>query len=527
MPESAPLSIAPPEFGMVNYAVVALYMLAMLAVGIWAGRSTKGSAGYFTAEGKVHHVLVGISILGTYLSGLTMMALPALSYGTADWTWTVQLPFLLVTGFVITGFVLPRYREAGCLSVYEFLERRIHVSSRLIASASFIVLAIGRSGLVLYLPALAFNKVTGSNLIATILAMGVIVAVYTVLGGIKGVIWTDVIQVGIFVVGALATVYYVFALGGNVFAVANEYHKFRTLDLSLDVTKVVTAWLVLETIFQTIRIYSTQQEMTQRYMAAESTRKANASVWMSILGYIPLAYIFYFIGTGLFVYFHQHPDPFVTMLESQKKLDSLYAYFVVKHMPVGVAGLVIAAFFAAAMSTLSSTMNACSAVCIEDFYKRFRGRGRTDEHYLALAKGLCGLWGVLVIGMAILFMRVASAQVAWSKVMGVTTCGIAGLMALAFLPRRVNPWAAIVGFACGYLSLFLMMQVVQVSPSFALVWGIPKDCGLNFLLWPVVTNLVCFGVGLGLDCLFPRREPKPAPEEDTLEVVDVATDEQG
>jgi SSS family transporter len=495
-----------PDFGWANYSVLAAYLVAMVIVGIWMGRSTRGSAGYFTGDGKVNHWLVGLSLLGTYLSALTMMALPAVSFGPADFTWTVQLPFLLVTAVVITRVVLPRYRREGCVSVYEFLERRIHVSSRLMAAVAFILLSVGRMGLVLYLPALAFSVVTGAHLIGTIVVMGTVVTLFTVLGGIKGVIWTDAIQVVIFIVGALATLLFVFAPGVDFMQAATAAHKFRTLDTRLDLTQVVTAWLILQTLFETVRIYATQQEMTQRYMASESTRKANASVWMSILGYIPLGYLFYFVGVALFVFYQANPDPAVEVLREAKRLDSLYAYFVVTRMPPGLAGLVIAAFFAAALSTISSSMNSCSAVCIEDFYRRFWGRDRDDQHHLLVAKSLSLVWGVLTVIMAILMLRISLAQIVWSKIMAVSTCGILGLMALAFLPWKINRWAAIIGVLCSWICLALFMLFLQVRPQVALVYPIPKDAGVNFLLWPVVCNLISFGLGLAIDRIWPRPQ---------------------
>jgi SSS family solute:Na+ symporter len=508
-------------FGALNYAVLIVYFAAMLVVGIWAGRSTKGSAGYFTAEGKVHHVLVGLSLLGTYLSSLTMMALPRLSFGKADFTWTVQLPFLILTAIVITKIVLPRYRKEGCVSVYEFLERRLGLSARLLASVAFIVLSVARMGVVLYLPALAFHVVTGdvanlqysrSELTATIVVMGGITAVYTILGGIKGVIWTDVIQVVVFVAGAVVSVFYMTV--PDFFRIAEEHHKFRTFDWSLDFTSVATVWLVLETIFQTIRIYATQQEMTQRYLTAESTEKANRSVWLSILGYIPLGYLFYFIGVALFVFYQAHPDPNVETLKRKDLLDSLYAYFAVTQMPAGLSGLVIAA---AAMSTIASSMNSCSAVCVEDFYKRFGATGKSDDHYLAVAKGLAVLWGVLSIAAALLCIEIESAQIVWSKIMGVSTCGVLGLMALAFLPRRIRPVAAVAGFGTAYVSLVLMMFYVQIKPEFA-VYPMFTGTGVVFLLWPVVTNLVCFLVALGLNAALGGVKEQPAKVEVKEEV---------
>jgi SSS family solute:Na+ symporter len=502
----AAINLSPADFGLANYAVLALYLLAMLILGLWAGRRTSGTQAYFTAEGGVHYVLVGLSLLGTYLSSITMMALPAAAFGARDWTWAVQLPFLLVTAWVITRVVLPRYRTEGVLSVYEFLERRIHLSARLIASLTFLLFSVGRMGLVLYLPALAFHIVTGADLPATIVVTGIVTVVYTVLGGIKGIIWTDAVQVVVFVIGAVATVFYIFPPGVDFWAVAREHHKFRTFDGSLDLTREVTCWLILQTIFETVRIYATQQEMTQRYLATESTAQANRSVWISIVGYIPLGFLFYFIGTGFFVFYQSNPDPAVGELQAAGRLDSLYAYFVVKQMPAGLAGLVISAFFAASMSTISSSMNSCSAVCLEDLYRRFGRADASEARRLAIAKGLAWMWGALSIVLALVFMQIKSALVAWSMIMSVSTCGLLGLMALAFLPWRVKPWAAVTGFAASYACLFVLMWFLQIQPTVALVASMPEGAaGINFLLWPVITNLVCFGVAVVLDRITPPR----------------------
>ena len=497
-------------FGVVNYVVLILYFLAMLAIGFWAGRRVKGEKGYFIAEGKIHYVLAGLSILGTYLSALTMMALPALSFGSADWTWTVQLPCLLLTAFVITRFVLPRYREAGAMSVYAFLEQRIHVSSRFLASGCYLALAIGRNGLILYLAALAFRIVTGADLATTIMVMGVVVTLYTAMGGMEGVIWTDAIQVVIFTLGAAVTIVFIFLrvwdAGGGFFAIANQYHKFRMFDGRLDLTQVVTLWLVLQTIFETLRIYGTQQDMTQRYMTTESTAKANRSVWLAILGYIPLGYAFYFVGTGLFVFYHVQPgydfffmggkvlglfhlDPMVASLLNQNRADAIYPYFIGTQMPAGAGGLVIAAFFAATMSTVSAVINSSSTVFIQDFYKRLTRTQRSDRHYLNVARGLTVLWGSLATVLALLLARHAGlAQIAWAKIMAATASGVLGLMALAFLPFRVNKWAALIGFGACYVCLFCLVRWTSV----------------NFLLWPVIDNLVCFFVALGVDRLLLR-----------------------
>jgi SSS family solute:Na+ symporter len=382
--------------------------------------------------------------------------------------------------------VLARYREAGIVSVYEVLEQRIHVSARLIGSVSFILLAIGRMGVILYLPALAFSTATGAPLIPCIIVMGVIVTAYTVVGGMEAVVWTDAIQVVIFVAGALLTLGFILAdLGlGTFIEVARAEGKFAVIIPGAGLREIVTIWLVLETIFQTIRIYGTQQEMVQRYMTTESVAKANRSVWISVLAYIPLGAVFYLIGTALFVFYRVHPDPALPA-----KADSIYPYFIVTRMPPGVAGLVVAAIFAAAMSSIDSLMNSGAAVCVEDFVRRFSKRERSDEQYLKLARRLTILAGGIAIVMALASSRTEYVQLLWGKVMAVATNGILGLMALAFLPFRVDWRAAVVGFVCASLYLVLMMC-----------------SGIVYLLWPVVGNTVCFVVALAANSLIVSPE---------------------
>jgi len=464
-------------FGSANYAVLSLYLVGMLAIGWWCSRRIKGTRGFFIADGQMNFIVVGLSILGTYLSALTMMGLPGMSYGVHDWTYTVQLPCLIITAIVITRVVLPRYREAGVISVYEYLERRIDVSARLIGSISFLIFAVGRMGIVLYLPALAFSTVTGAPLWLTIVVMGAVITMYTVMGGMEAVVWTDAIQVVIFVGAALLTVGFVmYGIGDASFvAIAAEHHKFRVMVPGFDYTKIVTMWLILESIFQTIRIYGTQQDIAQRYMATRSTAKANASVWIAIVGYIPLGFLFYFLGTALFVFYKVHP-PSVPL---PAKADQIYPFFILHDMPAGVAGVVVAAILAAAMSSIDSALNSGTAVCIEDFYKRFGKTEVTDEAYLKLARGITVVGGALAIVMGLLFMQIAYVQIVWGKLMGICTNGILGLMALAFLPIRINKWAAITGF---------------VAATGCLLWMMAS--GVCFLLYVVIGNLVCFFVGL-------------------------------
>ena len=493
------------EFGAANYAVVILYLAAMLGIGWWTSRRIKGTRSFFIADGRLNWFVVGVSILTAYMSALTMMGMPGASFGGLDWLFGAQLPFLILTAFVITRFVLVRYREAGVISVYQFLEQRIHISSRLMASVCFVVFAIGRMGLVLYLPAQAFSIVTGADLLTTIIAMGVVVTVYTIMGGMEAVIWTDFVQAFVMLAGAAVSVVYVLVgTQGQFGAIATAHHKFRMLAPGTDFTRLLTIWLILETIFQTIRIYGTQQDITQRYMTTPSTKDANRSVWIAICGFIPLGFLFLFIGSALFVYYKIHPDPMVAGLIANNRADSIYPYFVASRLHPGLAGLVIAAIFAAAMSSIDACMNANSTVCVEDFYRRFAGRDRPDRHHLNVARWLTLVWGILCIAMAILFIDIKTAQIVWGKIMGISTNGVLGLMALAFLPRKVNKWAAAIGFVTSYLVLFAMMWLIQIKPTFAIGYPVEGKT-VSYLIWPVVGNLWCFGVGYVLNLVLPDR----------------------
>jgi len=494
--------ITHPDFGAANYAVLVLYLLAMLGIGFYCSRKIKSAKGFFIAEGKLNHIAVGLSLLGTYLSALTMMALSGLAFGDLDMTWTVQLPVLILTAFVITRFVLPKYREAGVISVYEYLEQKIHVSSRIMAAVCFCLFSVARMGIVLYLPALAFHIITGFPLVTTIVIMGVVITVYTVIGGIEAVVWTDAIQVILFSIAAVFTIFFIMTGMGdaNFGEIAKEHDKFRTFDWNMDVLKLGTIWLVLQTMFETIRIYGSQQDMTQRYLTTESTAKANISVWISALGYIPLGYAFYFIGASLFVFYQANPDPNVPVLLESGRKDAIYPYFIATQLPAGLAGAIIAAICAAAMSSIDSLLNSTSTVIVEDFYKRLSKDEKTDQQCLKLARTLTVILGVFTIFAALSFTKEkAGMQVVFNTVMGVLTNGVLGLMVLAFLPIRVNKWAAIIGFAASYVCLSFLMG----KPT--AIWG-ADAAKVSFLLRPVICNPVCVIVALAVNCAFPKGE---------------------
>lgn len=472
-PVAAPGASEPMGFGTANSVVLAVYLVGMLAIGVLSGRRIKNTRGFFIAEGRLNHVVVGISILGTYLSALTMMGIPGAAYGNKNWIFMVQLPFLIITAIVITRWILPRYREAGVVSIYSYLEERLGITGRMIGALGFVAFAVGRMGLVLYLPALAFHTVTGLDLSHCILVMGVIITLYTVIGGIEAVVWTDAIQVVIFVVAAVLTLGYIFwDVGVDQFlATGSEYRKFQLIVPGTDMRKLVTLWLVLETIFQTIRIYGTQQDVAQRYMTTGSVEKANRSVWISVLAYIPLGFLFYFTGTALFVYYQAHPA-----IVPPGADDAVYPFFVMQNLPPGVSGLVMAAIFAAAMSSIDSAMNSASTVCVEDVLKRFCRKKATEGVLLRQARLLTLLWGVLAVTLALVFANDNGqhALVLNGQIMALATNGMLAFIVLVLMRVRVRWWALLGGWSIAYGYVFCLRYL-----------------GTTYLVWPVIGNTVC------------------------------------
>ncbi|MBN2581390.1 MAG: sodium/solute symporter [Pirellulales bacterium] len=491
MPESA-VTIPHPDFGIVNYGVVVLYMAALIGVGWYISRrGPEGTRGFFVASGKMNFFIVGISTFAAYLSALTMMGLPAMAFGDYKLFWTIQYPVIIIPAFVVTRWLVGRYRDAGVISVYEYFEQRIGVSARLLGAFSFILFSLARSGLVLLMPALAFHIVTGFPLEATIVIMGLVVTIYTMLGGITAVVWNEFAQACIIFTGATISIIFVLTATGwtDFMQIAAEHHKFEVFRGGFDITRKLSIWLILFAILDGIRTWGTQQDMTQRFLTTPTTPKAKMSVWVAALAYIPFGYLFHFVGVALFVYFTVTPDPAVEALKQAERVDAIYPYFVATRLPVGLSGLVITAIFAAAMSSIDSCMNAASAVCVEDFLKRFFQRNRSDRYYLNAARWLTLIWGLVVVALALSFRNIPSAQVIWPKVISVSTNGILGLLALVLWPRRIQGGAAVVGFMASYLVLFYLMFGTTVDD----------------FLWPVFGNATCFLVGLALSYVLTGR----------------------
>ena len=452
------------RFGWINYAVIAVYLLGMMCVGFYFSRKANNTDHFFKGGGKIPWWAAGISIFATALSAITFLSIPAKAY-MADWGMFIFNMGILIIVPVVIHFYLPFFRKLNVASAYEYLEQRFSAPVRYLASLFFCLFMFARVAIVLFLPSLALNAVTGLDVYLCILLMGLVTLAYCTLGGIEAVIWGDVIQGIILVGGAVVSlVYLVAGVDGGLGALVNiaiDDHKFNILDFSFDWTKPVFWVTLLGGIANQLLTYTSDQSVVQRYITVKDIAGTKKGLWLNGIMAVPIALIFFSIGTGLYVFFKQHPD----MLNAgMSNTDSIFPHYIMCGLPVGVAGLLIAAIFAAAMSTLSANINSTSTVMTEDFYARLK-KNVTDKGKMKFARWTGIAIGTFGIVMAVLLATfdIASLWDQFNFFLGLLTSGLGGLFMMGIFTKRIGTRSALTGFAGSIAVLLLCHGFSHVS----------------------------------------------------------------
>jgi SSS family solute:Na+ symporter len=457
---------AAPHFSTLDGIVLGLYFVATLVIGFSFWRKSRSVDGYTAANRSLPGWLTGLSILGTYLSSISFLALPGRAFG-GNWNpFVFSLAIPLATWVAVRWF-LPFYRREGHISAYLHLEERFGPWARTYASACYLATQIARMGAVMYLMALPLNVLLGWDIRVIIVVTGVTVTLYTFIGGIVAVIWTDAIQTLVLIVGAFscAAIMVVGLPGGpaQLFEIAGAHGKFSLGEFGPSLT-TSTFWVVLfYGVVINLQNFGIDQNYIQRYLASKSDAEARKSVWIGGLLYLPLSAVFFFIGTALFAYYTVHADQLPEIYRDPARADSVFPYFIVTVLPAGVTGLLIASIFAAAMSTVSSSLNSSATIVVTDYYKRYVNREATERQamrMLIIVTVVCGVLGT-VIGLAM--TRVKSALDAWWMLAGIFGGGTLGLFLLGFISKRIPSRAALTGVVAGVLVILWM----TLSPKIA------------------------------------------------------------
>lgn len=492
-----------------DFLVLAAYFAATMAVGFYFYRRTRSREG-FTAGGRaLPGWACGLSILATYLSSISFLALPGKAFAS-DWnSFAFSLSLPPVT-WIAVRWILPYYRRSREVSAYSHLEHRFGVWARLYASAFYLLTQLARVGTVTYLMALPMHVLLGWDMRLIIVFTGVSVTLYALVGGIVAVIWTDAIQAVVLTLGALACLgvaLYALPEGpGQVLTIAAAHGKFSLGSFGPSLAEP-TFWVVLiYGVVINLQNFCIDQSYVQRYLASRSEGEARQSVWLGGLLYVPLSALFFFIGTALFAFYTAHPGRLPAHLQGTAQSDSVLPYFIAAELPPGITGLVIAAIFAAAMSTISTSLNSSATVLMSDFYERLVKR-RGDRGSMLVLYGGTIAWGVLGTMIALALMRVESALDAWWLLASIFGGGMLGLFLLGFLSRRTTSPAAAVGVSAGVVVILWL----TLSPAWTGALA-PYRSPFHGFLTIVIGTVTILVVGWAASWVFRPLEAAARPE---------------
>ena len=332
-------------------------------------------------------------------------------------------------------------------------KKRFNYTSRLLASGIFIIFQLARTGLVLFLPSLALTTVTGIDIYTCIVLMGVITIIYCTMGGVEAVIWGDVIQGFVLMGGAvLAVVFLVTGTEGGITKLIDitvEYEKIKIFNMAFSLTSATFWVVILGGIANNLIIYSSDQTVIQRYLTTKDEKTAAKSIYLNGILSIVVSLLFYFIGTALFAFYKTNPDQ---LNVSMGNPDSIFPHFIMTKMPQGVAGILIAAIFAATMSTVSTSINSLSTAFTTDFYQKFV-KNKADSHYLLIARISGIVCGALGIGLAVYMAmsNILSLFDYFNYILGLLASGLGGLFFMGIFIPRIKSYAAITGFIGGFI----------------------------------------------------------------------------
>ena len=485
--QTVKLSKTDKYFGTLNFIVLGSYMVLLVGMGVYFSKREKSTDDFFMAGKRIPWWAAGLSIYATQLSAITFVAIPAVAYST-DWlTLPAKICILLMAPIVVI-FYLPFFRRLNVTTAYEYLERRFNLTARLFGSVSFLIFQLLRMAIVVYLPAITLAQITGLNVYECIVAMGVLSIVYTVLGGMEAVIWTDVLQVFVLLGGMiLAMVLIIFDVGGIdvVYNTALADGKLKAINWSFDSTEMATIAVILGTFLLQFGPYTTDQAVIQRYLTTKSEKEAAKGIWLNGLMSIPFGFLFLVLGTCLYVFFKFHPQDISLGMTN----DEIFPLFMANHLGDGWSGLVVAGVFAASMSSLDSSMHSISTAVTVDFYRRFKPEA-TDHDTLKLARTIVIAMGVVAIILSSLCasMDLKSLFFAFQKVIGLVSSGLVGLFILGIFTNRTSAKAALTG---AFASIVVLAYVTYQTDT-------------HFYWYAVIGISTCVIGGLVMSFVFPN-----------------------
>ena len=511
-------------------------MGGVFALGCWFSRRSSNTHEFMAAGRSLPGWAVGLSIFGTYVSSIGFLGNTGKAFGSNWNSWVFGLSLPIAAVFAVRFFI-PLYRSTDAVSAYSHLETRFGLWARMYALVCYLLTQLARIGTILYLVALALAPLTGWSITTIILVTGFLVTIYTLVGGIEAVIWTDVAQSVVLIAGAVLCVGIL--LGDmpegpqQLFAVANSNQKFSLGSFSFEpatlLAKDPTFWMVLlYGTFINLQNFGVDQSFVQRYITAKTDRDASFSVWLASLMFPLVSMLFFFIGTGLHSLYYTQPELLgevrnqvaeARLVEEKQEVtpksisataealtdaeigDKVLPHFIVRKLPTGIAGLLIAAIFAAAMSSMDTSLNSSATLILCDVWQRLIRPDiseRASMRVLYISTFVFGVAGTLT---ALAMIRVKSALDVWWNLQGIFTGGMLGLFLLGLISKKVkNSHAMVAGVVGLLLILWLSLTKMSFWPESLAAWANPVHEQMTIVIG--TTSIILIGVLVA--SLFPQ-----------------------
>ena len=486
----------------IDWAVIAVYLAATIGMGAWLGRKQDDLEDYYLGGRNIPWWAALLSMVATEASAATFLGAPEQGL-TRDLTYLQFSIGTVAARFVLASVFIAAFYRLRVFTVYGYLTTRFGVPTQGTTAAVFLLGRLFASGARLFIAAIAIEVATGLDMRSSIVLLGIVAVAYTLFGGIKAVVWTDVLQAIVLIGGGVIALVHLYGItplsGGEIWGFLSEHEKLRVFDLDWRTVQGDLAFLynpyhilpaVIGGFFLTMATHGTDHDMVQRLLTCRDSADGQRSLWVS--GFVSVVVTCLFLGVGLLLFVYlQHLAPSHPMAERASELAAqgrnghVFLYYIVDVLPVGVGGLVLAAVFAAAMSSLDSAMSAMSATFVSDFYRPFFRPEADQRHYLRVGRWATGVVGVLLVGVALMVVHYYEANPdtdLLSIALGVMTFfygALLGIFLLGFMTRtRGNT----------------ISNALSALASMVTVFLIKSGTGLGWPWFIVIGTLIAFGV---------------------------------
>lgn len=438
----------------IDYAIILAYVGVVFGIGILCSRGQKSLKDYFLGDRNIPWWAAACSGVGAIVSGVAYLGAPGLAF-SRDYSYHQMRFGIPIALIVICVVMLPIFFRLNIYSIYTYLEQRFDRRVRLLAGALFLFSKCGYLAVVIYAPSIVVAQATGLPVQAVVFATGLGTMVYTLVGGIKGVVWTDTLQVGVLLMGIVLTVFLVIGRvpGGlaEVLHTADTAGRLRFVNWSFSLTETYTVWGgLIGGAFLLISQFGSNQAEMQRFLATKSVKQANWAMSLSMVVSIGIGVSLFFIGTTLFGFYSAFPEKGGLATDPNR----VFAKFITEEMPVGVRGLLIAAVLSASMSTIGVVLNSLATVVTADFAPLWRKQPVT----IAGARWITLGFGVGITLLASFGKNFGNLLEAATHVIGLFVGGMTGVFLLGMLYRRATAsggfWGMVAGMAAAFYADF-------------------------------------------------------------------------